>query len=133
VKVTKGAPVKTRRLVARLMILAVFAMMLGQVAAMPSVSLSLIDQAALANQQPTPTQAALDQDEPGLPCQHSGGAEGPICCFAGDCPMLTLALPLASSAARPMMFRPLAYRHDAVPAPDGLSAAPTLPPPRHLA
>jgi hypothetical protein len=114
----------------RLMILAVLAMMLGQVVAMPSVSLSLSD--ASFDQRSALAQSALEQDVPRAPCHHRGNALGPMCCFAGDCPMLTLALPVTPSATRPMAFRPLVYRHDAMPSPDGTGATPLLPPPRHL-
>ena len=122
-------PARTRRSVVRLMILAVFAMMLGQVVAMPSATLSLAD--ASFDQQSALTQTALEQEEPGVPCHHHGNAQGPVCCFAGDCPMLTLALPVTPSATRVMAFRPLVYRHDAVSSPDGMSAVPLLPPPQH--
>jgi hypothetical protein len=124
--VTAGASVRTRRLVARLMILAVFAMMLGQVVAMPSATLSLND-AIFSDQQ-----SALDQDEPSAPCHRHGNTHGYACCLASSCPMLTLALPIAPSAVLPTELRLRAYRHDAMQLPHGTSNAPLVPPPRLL-
>ena len=110
---------------ARLMILAVFAMMLGQFAAMPSASLSLND-ATFSDQQ-----SALDQDEPSAPCHHHGNTtHGSACCLASSCPMVTLALPIAPPAVLPAELRLLAYTQDAMPSPDGTGDAPLVPPPR---
>ena len=125
-----ASPVWTGRSVARLMMLAVLVMMLGQVVAMPSGSLSVTD--GSFDQQSSLAWTALEQDVPGVPCHHHGGMLVPVCCFTGYCPMLTFALPVTPSAARPMAFRALVYRHDVVPSPDGMRAAPLLPPPRHL-
>jgi hypothetical protein len=108
------------------MILAVFAMMLGQVFAMPSPPLSLNDQ------QSSFAQSALDQDEPSAPCHHHGNTDGPACCLAANCPMLTLALPIAPPVVLPTELRLLAYRHDAMQSPDGTGDAPLVPPPRLL-
>src|SRR5690242_13876135 len=112
------------------MLLAVFAMMLGQVAAMPPPSPSSHD--ASLDQRSSLTQTVLEQDQPALPCHHHSSPQGALCCCTGDCPMLTLALPVTPSAAPPMAFRPLIYRHDAVSSPDGTSAVPLLRPPRSL-
>jgi hypothetical protein len=111
------------------MILAVLAMMLGQVVAMPSVSSSLTD---ASRQHSALTQTALEQDVLGVPCHHHGNTQGPVCCFSGDCPMLTLALPVVPWSALPTVFRLLAYLHDAIPSPDGTGDAPLVPPPRLL-
>jgi len=136
-----GASVRTRPLVARLMILAVFAMMFGQVVAMPSASLasnaSVASNASLASNegsfaQPwSLTQISPEQDASGMPCHHDGSAQGLRCCFAGDCVMLTLVLPVAPLAALPAHFRLLVYRAAAMPSLDGAGAAPLLPPPRY--
>jgi hypothetical protein len=125
-----GSPVWTERSVARLMMLAVWAMMLGQVVAMPSGSLSV-------------TNGSFDQQSTLAPHRFGAGCArralsspwqrvGFRRCFAGNCPMLTFALPVTPSAAWPMAFRALVYRHDSVPLPDGTRAAPLLPPPRPL-
>ena len=127
---TTGSPIRTRRLVARLLILAVLAMMLGQVVAMPSATLSSTQE--LSDQHSSLTQTVLEQEKTGAPCHHHGNAQGPVCCFSGECPMLTLALPVTPSAAPHTTFLPLAYRHGAVLPPDGVSTAPVLPPPRFL-
>jgi hypothetical protein len=124
--VTAGACVRTRRLAARLMILAVFAMMLGQVVAMPSATLAL-NAATFSDQQ-----SALDQDEPSAPCQHHGNTLGFACCLASSCPMLTLALPIAPPGVLPTELRLLAYSQDATRSPDGTGDAPLVPPPRLL-
>jgi hypothetical protein len=109
------------------MMLAVLAMMLGQVVAMPSGSRSVNDKSF--DQQSSLAWTALDLDVPGVPCHHHGSVSGPVCCFAGDCPMLTFALPVTRSSARNMAFRALVYCHDPMPSPDGTGAAPLLPPP----
>jgi hypothetical protein len=116
--------------VARLMFLAVFAMMLGQVVAMPSATLSSTD--AFGDQQSSTARSGLDQDQSGMPCQHHGNAQGSACCLAGNCPMLTLTLPIVPPAVLPTELRLLAYRHDAMQSPDGTGDAPLVPPPRLL-
>jgi hypothetical protein len=122
--VTAGACVRTRRLAARLMILAVFAMMLGQVVAMPAATLSL-NAATFSDRQ-----SALDQDEPSAPCQHHGNTHGFACCLVAGCPMLTLALPIAPPGVLPTELHLLAYTQDAMRSPDGTGDAPLVPPPR---
>ncbi len=124
-----GSPVLARRSVAWLMILAVLTMMLAQVVAMPTVSSSLTDS---SRQHSTLTQTAAEPDAGGVPCHHHGNTQGPLCCFSGDCPMLTLALPVVPRPAPPTAFRQLAYLHDAIPSPDGTGDAPLVPPPRLL-
>ena len=116
---------------ARLMILAVLAMMLGQLVAMPSTALSLTDESF--DQRSSLAQVVLEQEQPGAPCHHQSNVQGHVCCFSGECPMQTLALPVTPAAAPQTTFLPLAYRHGAVLPPDGLSTAPMLPPPRSLA
>ena len=111
---------------ARLMILAVFAMMLGQVVAMPSATLSWND-ATFSDQQ-----SALDQDEPSAPCHHHGNTHGSACCLASSCPMLTLAMPIAPPGVLPTELHLLAYTQDTTRAPDGTGDAPLVPPPRLL-
>jgi hypothetical protein len=113
------------------MILAVFAMMLGQVVAMPLANLSLND-ATFSDRQSSASQSARDQDAPGVPCHHHNITPGAACCLSGGCPMLTLALPVAPSAAQPTGLRLLAYTQDAMQSPDGTGDAPSVPPPRFL-
>jgi hypothetical protein len=127
--VTTGSSFRAKRLVTRLMILAVFAMMLGQVVVMPSVALSSDE--GSSGQHPSLTQVSLQQEASGLPCHHDGSARDLHCCFAGYCVMLTLALPVAPLAVLPTGFRLLAYRAAALRSPDGAGAAPLLPPPRY--
>ena len=117
-----GAPVRTGRRIAWLMTLAVLALMFGQVVAMPVATVSAA----------TPMQIELGQEEPGVPCHHHGNAQGPLCCSAGDCPMLVLALPASTPAEHPIARHKLAYGQDAVHPPPGTDAAPLLPPPRSL-
>jgi hypothetical protein len=112
------------------MIVAVLAMMFGQVVAMPSATLSVTEDSF--DQRSSLTQTVLEQEEPGAPCHHLGDAQGPVCCFAGDCPMLTLALPVTLLAAPTTTLLLLAYRRGAVSPPDPLGTAPMLPPPRSL-
>jgi hypothetical protein len=129
--VTTGASVRARLWVARLMILAVFAMMLGQVVVFPSLALSLND-AAFSDRQSSATQSGLDQGEPSLPCHHRGSTPDSSCCLAAGCPMLTLTLPIVPPAVLPMELRLPAYTPDAMQSPDGTVDAPLVPPPRHL-
>jgi hypothetical protein len=128
--VTTGASFRVRWLVTRLMTLAVFAMMFGQVVTMPSATLSSNE--GSFDQRSAPTQTSLEQEESSVPCHHNGDTQGLACCFAGVCAMLTLALPVVPSAALKRTFRLLPYRHDAMSSPDGTGAAPLLPPPRYL-
>ena len=126
-----GVPVRTRRRVACLLMLAVLALMFGQVAAMPLATVSHHDEVAyLAS---TSVQTALGDEQSGVPCHHHGNAPGPLCCSAVHCPMLVLALPASAPAVHPLTRYGLAYLHDALHPPPGTIAVPLLPPPRSLA
>jgi hypothetical protein len=129
--VVTGTPVGTRRRIAWLMTLAVLALVLSQVAAVPIATASWQDQAV--NQASTSKHAELGEQEPAVPCRHHGNAQGPLCCSAGDCPMLVLSLPASAPAMHPMTRHELAYVRSVVHPPPGTNAAPLLPPPRSLA
>jgi hypothetical protein len=128
--VVTGVSVRTRWWAVRLMLLAVLAMMAGQVVAMPVGIVSAHN--AAAYHATSSIQTELGPEQPGIPCHHHGNAQGPLCCSAGDCPMLTPALSTNFPQAHPMIWHALAYRqHDTHPPPD-TNAAPLLPPPRYL-
>jgi hypothetical protein len=124
-------PVRTKRRIAWLLMLAVLALTFGQVAAMPVATVS--HDGEVAYQASTSVQTALGEEQSGVLCHHHGNAQGPLCCYAGDCPMLVLALPAGTPAAHPMTRHKLAYQQDGVHPPPGANAAPLLPPPRSLA
>jgi hypothetical protein len=130
--VSTVSPVRTTGSVARLIILAMIAIMLGQAAAMASIGLSSVHTTLTGDQPPSLTQALPQQDRPGVPCDEHGNAPGDACCCAGACPMLTLALPVPSLVSPPAALRPLAYRDDARVSPAGVGGAPSVPPPRRL-
>ena len=114
------------------MMLAVFALVFGQVAAMPvavSVAVSWDEATHYASY---PMQTEAGQAEPAVPCHHHANAQGLFCCCAADCPMLAVALSAGVPAVHPMTRHKLAYRQDAAHPPPGTDAAPLLPPPRFL-
>ena len=112
--------VRIRQWFARLMLVAVFAMLVGQVVAMPQAN------AVVANGM----QSSLS---PTSPCHHHGGPQGPLCCVAADCPMLTLSLPIVPSAGLPAELPRMAFQLAAMLSPDGMRAPPLIPPPRYRA
>ena len=126
-----GVPVRTRRRIAWLLMLAVFALMVGQVAAMPVVTVSHHDE--VAYHASASVQTALGDEQPGVRCHHHGNAQDPLCCSAVHCPMLVVALPAGTLAVHPLTRYGLAYPHDVLHPPPGTIAVPLLPPPRSLA
>jgi hypothetical protein len=128
--VSTGSPVRTIGSVARLIILATFAIIVGQAVAMASIGLLPVHTTLLGDQRPSLTRAPLQQDRPGVPCDHHGSGPGHTCCCASACPMLTLALPVPSLVSPPAVLRLLVYRDDARVTPAGVGGAPLVPPPR---
>lgn len=125
-----GAPVRTRRCIAGLIMLAVLVMMFGQVTAMPVATASWQDQAV--NQVSASMRTELGEQEPRLPCHHHGSERGPLCCSAGACLMLMFSLPASAPAMHEITRHKLAYGWGVVYPPPGTTAAPLLPPPRSL-
>lgn len=124
---------RMRRVFAGFVVLAVLIVSAGQALPAPLACLSSSDGTHHSESQTltTPASAAHDDDH-GSTCKHQGGSHGLACCTTGDCSMFPIWLPVATPALLPAAQHALLYRDTVAPPPDGMGAAPAIPPPRYM-